>query len=104
MASIFNQGDILLGDSHEYDGEISPFDKPEIDALILRELQKVICLNDWTIGERWSGIYAKHAEKPVYEHEPYAGVHVFVGTGGAGMSMSFGLAERAWKRWMGESE
>lgn len=104
MASIFNNGDLLLGDSHEYDGEIRPFDNPIIDELILRELKKVIRLEDWTIRERWSGIYAKHAEEPVYEHTPYAGVHVFVGTGGAGMSMSFGLAERAWKRWTGENE
>ena len=28
-------------------------------------------------------------------------VYVFVGTGGAGMTMSFALAERTWKRWTG---
>ncbi len=103
MASVFDSGDILLGDSHEYDGEISPFDKAEIDELMVRELRKVIRLNDWTIQERWHGVYAKHSQVPVFESEAMPGVNVFVGTGGAGMTMSFGLAERAWKRWMGEN-
>jgi len=103
MASMFDNGDILLGDSHEYDAEISPFDKVEIDELLLRELRKIICLNDWTIHERWHGIYAKHSQMPVFECEVMPRIHVFVGTGGAGMTMAFGLAERAWKRWIGEN-
>ncbi len=86
------------------DDEITPFDKAEIDSLMLRELRKVIHLDDWTITERWHGIYAKHATKPVIECEVRRGVHLFLGTGGAGMTMSFGLAENAWKRWMGESD
>lgn len=101
MASTFNNGDILLGDSHEYDDQITPFDKVIIDDLIIRELKKVIHLENWTMHERWSGIYAKHLESPVFEAEPTPGVHVFTGTGGAGMTMAFGLAERAWKNWTG---
>ncbi len=104
MASIFNNGDILLGDSHEYDADISPFDKAEIDELMVRELRKVIRLDDWTIHERWHGIYGKSTEFPVIEREPESQVHACVGTGGAGMTMAFGLAERAWKRWMGDCE
>ena len=104
MASAFDSGDILLGDSHEYDADISPFDKAEIDELMLRELRKILCLNDWTIHERWHGIYAKHSQLPVFECEIMPRIHVFVGTGGAGMTMAFGLAERAWKRWTGENE
>lgn len=104
MASAFDNGDVLLGDSHEYDEEISPFDKAEIDELLLRELRKVIRLDDWTIHERWHGIYAKHSQWPVFESQAMPGVSVFVGTGGAGMTMAFGLAERAWKRWTGENK
>ncbi len=104
MASIFNSGDILLGDSHEYDADISPFDKAEIDKLMVRELRKVIRLDDWTIHERWHGIYGKSTEFPVIEREPESQVHACVGTGGAGMTMAFGLAERAWQRWMGDCE
>jgi glycine/D-amino acid oxidase-like deaminating enzyme len=103
MASQFAGGEVILGDSHEYGAEISPFDKPEIDDLILRESRKVFRLNDWNMTQRWHGIYAKHPALPVFEQTVGDGVHVFVGTGGAGMTLSFGLAERAWKRWLGES-
>ena len=100
MASPFRSGDILLGDSHEYDADISPFDKAEIDDLMVRELRKIIRLNDWTMHERWHGIYAKHPELPVVEQEVEPGVFAFTGTGGSGMTMSFGLAERTWTRWL----
>jgi FAD dependent oxidoreductase TIGR03364 len=103
MASQFPGGEVILGDSHEYGDDITPFDKSEIDDLILRELRKVIRLNDWTIRERWHGVYAKHSTLPVFESTAEDGTQIFVGTGGAGMTMSFGLAERAWTRWMGET-
>ena len=99
MASVFPGGEVVLGDSHEYGENISPFDKTEIDDLILHELTKVIQLDDWSITQRWHGIYAKHGALPVFEKQIEPKVHLFVGTGGAGMTMSFGLAEQAWQRW-----
>ena len=99
MASAFPSGQVILGDSHEYDQDITPFDKQEIDDLMLRELRKVITLSDWTITERWHGIYAKHPTLAIFEQELDPGVHAFVGPGGAGMTMSFGLANNAWDRW-----
>ena len=104
MASMFDTGEVILGDSHQYEDQITPFDSAEIDDLILRELHKVIQLSDWTITQRWHGVYAKHPRLPVYEADVADGIHVFVGTGGAGMTMSFGLADRAWRRWTGEGE
>lgn len=101
MASHFANGDVILGDSHEYDEDISPFDKPEIDDLMLRELRRVIRLPDWTVTERWHGVYAKHSDLPIVEASPAAGVRICVGPGGAGMTMSFGLADEAWNRWKG---
>lgn len=97
MASQFESGEVILGDSHEYGDDISPFDKIEIDELMIRELKKVIRLDDWTIKEKWHGIYAKHPDLPVYEKEINETVSLFVGTGGAGMTMSFGLADRYWE-------
>jgi D-hydroxyproline dehydrogenase subunit beta len=103
MASVFPGGEVVLGDSHEYGENISPFDNTEIDDLILHELRKVIQLDDWVIKQRWHGIYAKHGTLPVFEKQIESKVHLFVGTGGAGMTMSFGLAEQAWQRWETES-
>jgi FAD dependent oxidoreductase TIGR03364 len=104
MASQFPNGDVVLGDSHEYDERITPFNSESIDDLILRELRKVIRMDNWNVTERWFGVYAKHPEQPVVSREVQPGCHVFVGTGGAGMTMAFGLADHAWRNWQGESD
>jgi FAD dependent oxidoreductase TIGR03364 len=103
LASQLGSGEVILGDSHEYGDQVTPFDKAEIDDLIICEARKVLHFTDWTMRQRWNGIYAKHPDLPVFETTSADGVHVFVGTGGAGMTMAFGLAERAWKRWLGEA-
>lgn len=98
MASQNDCGEVVLGDSHEYDSEISPFDRSEIDELILRELRRQFVFPDWTIASRWHGIYAKHLHYPMLEVEPRPGIHVCVAPGGAGMTMSLGIADRFWKQ------
>jgi FAD dependent oxidoreductase TIGR03364 len=99
MASQTNTGQVILGDSHEYDDAIEPFDTAEIEELMLRELRLVFDLPDWTIASRWQGIYAKHPDAPVFAHEPEPGVALRTGTGGSGMTMAFGLTERDWECW-----
>lgn len=99
MATQRDGGELTLGDSHEYGDEISAFDKSEIDDLIIRELKRIIVLPDWSVSERWHGIYTKHPEDAVYTDSPLPGVQLCVGPGGAGMTMSFGLASQLWNEW-----
>ncbi|MDY3556903.1 TIGR03364 family FAD-dependent oxidoreductase [Gemmata sp. JC717] len=96
MASQNDRGEVVIGDSHEYDADISVFDKTEIDELILKELRTMIDVPDWTIGARWHGVYAKHPEKHFVTHEPHPGCVIAVAPGGLGMTMSFALAEDWW--------
>ena len=97
MASQHDAGHVVLGDSHEYDDGITPFDNPEIEALMLRELRRQFSFPDWTIESRWHGCYAKHPSEPFCRISPRPDVTICVSPGGAGMTLSFGWAEEFWQ-------
>jgi FAD dependent oxidoreductase TIGR03364 len=94
MASQNGLGELVLGDSHEYGAAIEPFDKPEIDRLVLDYLRTFLDVADVPIAARWHGVYAKHPTEPYTALRPAPGVTAVIGVGGAGMTLSFGLAER----------
>ena len=90
------RGEVVIGDSHEYGAAIEPFDKTAIDDLILGYLGSFL---SWSAAElriraRWHGIYVKHPAEPYFVAHPAPGVTIITGVGGAGMTLSFGLAER----------
>jgi FAD dependent oxidoreductase TIGR03364 len=93
MVAQNGRGEVVIGDSHEYDQAIEPFDKPEIDALILNYLRSFLDA-DLRITSRWHGTYAKHPVEPYFRAFPAPGVTAVTATGGAGMTLSFGLAEQ----------
>lgn len=96
MVSQAADGGLILGDSHEYGEPVQPFDREEIDALILRELRRIVDLPDWGIAERWHGVYPKLPGRTHFLAQPLPGVVLFTGLGGSGMTMSFGLADALW--------
>ena len=104
MASQNGCGEVILGDSHEYDEQITPFDKALIDELIFREIRRIANLPDWTIQQRWHGIYPVAPNGIEFVAEPEANVHLAIASGGCGMTMSFGLAEEKWLAWHGPVE
>jgi FAD dependent oxidoreductase TIGR03364 len=104
MAAQNSRGEVILGDSHEYGDEVTPFDKVCIDELMLRELRRMLELPHWTIDERWHGVYAKAPDLVQFSTDPEHSVHVAIASGGAGMTMSFGLADEQWSQWHGAAE
>jgi D-hydroxyproline dehydrogenase subunit beta len=92
MISQTTAGELTLGDSHDYGLVPSPFNRDEIDTLILKHLNSFARVPDFAVAERWYGVYAKHPEKPYLRFHPEDGVEVITGLGGAGMTLSFGVA------------
>jgi FAD dependent oxidoreductase TIGR03364 len=103
LVSQNGQGELTIGDSHEYGGEIDPFDKAEIEGWILDYLRGFLEVPGLKIASRWHGTYAKHPERPYVVLEPAPDVRIVTGVGGAGMTLSFGLAETLIEQVLGPS-
>jgi glycine/D-amino acid oxidase-like deaminating enzyme len=88
-----NAGELIIGDSHEYSLTIEPFDREDINLIILNYLSSFFNTHDIRITERWHGIYPKVKGNIDMVVEPERGVTIVNGLGGAGMTLSFGLAE-----------
>jgi FAD dependent oxidoreductase TIGR03364 len=94
MVAQNGRGELTIGDSHEYGLTHDPFDKDFINRKILEYLRCFACFRDWSVTETWNGVYAKLTDGEAdlfFSPEPY--VYVINGVGGAGMTLSFGLAE-----------
>ncbi|MEE3235600.1 MAG: TIGR03364 family FAD-dependent oxidoreductase [Candidatus Latescibacterota bacterium] len=93
LASQNGAGEILIGDSHEYEWQPSIFDQPLIDELILDYLKSFLVVPSLKITQRWHGIYAKLPGQSEFVAYPDEEVTIVNGVGGAGMTTAFGLAE-----------
>lgn len=93
MASQMPDGSVTIGDSHKYGLTINAFNQEAIDQRILDYLATFARFPNLKLAERWHGVYAKHFDKPYCVFYPEPSVRVVTGIGGAGMTLSFGLAE-----------
>jgi D-hydroxyproline dehydrogenase subunit beta len=91
-------GECVIGDSHEYGGDITQFEKTHIDDLVLEYLRSFVRIPDQRIEARWSGFYAKDPAGP----HTVVGIDdrtvVVTGLGGAGMTLGPVLGEELWPR------
>lgn len=99
MVSQNATGELTIGDSHEYGNTHDPFDKAFINQMILDYLKKFAAFKNWNIIQTWNGIYPKltNGDTELF-FSPEAGVYALNGLSGAGMTLSFGLAEEIVKR------
>jgi FAD dependent oxidoreductase TIGR03364 len=94
LVSQHADGALTIGDSHAYDAAIAPFDSSAIDARILRYLRSFFRMRGVSIESRWHGIYVQHPQDAWCVLDPAPDVTVVTGLGGAGMTLSFGVAEQ----------
>jgi len=87
-------GELTIGDSHHYGSTIEPFDRADVDEAILRYLKTFAQAPTFEIAEHWNGTYPKLPGKTEFIASPAPGVTIANGLGGAGMTLSFGLAEQ----------
>lgn len=93
MVSQNPSGELVIGDSHEYGDPLSPFDRDDINNAILDYLRRMAQVPDIAIAETWHGVYCKSPGKSEWIEKPVDGVTIVTGLSGAGMTLSFGLAE-----------
>jgi FAD dependent oxidoreductase TIGR03364 len=95
-------GELIIGDSHHYGSTHEPFDHEAINDIILAYLQSFAMLPNLTITERWHGVYPRIDNDLCLIAEPEKGVTVVNCLGGAGMTLSFGVAEETVARVVNE--
>jgi FAD dependent oxidoreductase TIGR03364 len=88
-------GALTLGDSHQYGLHVDPFNREDVDDLILQYTFGFLKAPDLRIAERWQGVYAKHPARPLVTMTPEPNVHIVASPGGSGMTLSFGVGERS---------
>ncbi|WGW11637.1 TIGR03364 family FAD-dependent oxidoreductase [Saxibacter everestensis] len=87
-------GQITIGDSHHYDLTQDPFETQDVFDAILDYFDTFVSVPRREIAETWHGIYPSLPDGKRYLlSEPEPGVSIVNGLGGAGMTMSFGLAQ-----------
>ncbi len=84
---------LVVGDSHHYATTPAPFGRDDIDALILRELGRVLELPGRAVVQRWIGTYASSPDRTILIDRPAERVRIVMVTNGTGASTAFGLAE-----------
>lgn len=89
-----NYGELIIGDSHHYGNTLEPFDTEAINQVILNYFHTFFQSRDIEITERWHGVYPKIKGQLNLVLHPEKDVMIVNGLGGAGMTLSFGLAEK----------
>ena len=90
-------GDLLLGDTHEYGDTVSPFGNERLDELVLAEARRLLGVDRLTVRERWHGVYPSAPGDPFLTDWPLPGVAVVEVVSGVGMTTALGLAPRTFQ-------
>ena len=86
-------GDLIVGDSHDYSRDPSPFNGEQVDNWMLHLCQETLGC-EVQVVERWQGVYGARGAKPFTWLEVVPGLHAALMHTGVGMSVGPAMAER----------
>jgi FAD dependent oxidoreductase TIGR03364 len=86
-------GELIIGDSHHYGSDPSPFNAEQVDDWMLELAEQTLGCKVQVV-ERWQGVYGSRGPGPFSFLRPMPGVSVALMHTGVGMSVGPALAER----------
>jgi FAD dependent oxidoreductase TIGR03364 len=86
------QGDLIIGDTHDYVDTPTPFRDERLDELLLAEARRLLGADAIEVRERWIGVYPSAPGRDFVETAPFEGARVVEVTSGLGMTMALGHA------------
>lgn len=85
-------GELIIGDSHDYGSDPSPFNAEQVDNWLLELAEQTLGCRVRVV-ERWQGVYGARGPAPFSLLEAAPGVHVALMHTGVGMSVGPAMAE-----------
>lgn len=94
-------GELIIGDSHHYGCDPSPFNSEQVDNWLLELAEQTLGCKVQVI-ERWQGVYGARGAQPFSFLQAAPGVHAALMHTGVGMSVGPAMAERNIRTLLGE--
>lgn len=86
-------GELIIGDSHHYDSDPSPFNAEQVDDWLIELAQQTLGCKVQVV-ERWQGVYGSRGPGPFSFVQAAPGVSAALMHTGVGMSVGPAMAER----------
>ena len=92
------EGNLIVGDSHEYalypeKDRLYPYlTNNSINQLILEEMKKIMCIENYSIVKTWNGMYTQSIDEDILQMKLDENIHMISAIGGKGMTASLGWA------------
>ncbi|WP_411565903.1 TIGR03364 family FAD-dependent oxidoreductase [Pseudomonas orientalis] len=86
-------GELIIGDSHEYGSDASPFNAEQVDDWLIELAEQTLGCKIQVV-ERWQGVYGSRGPAPFSFVQAAAGISVALMHTGVGMSVGPAMAER----------
>jgi len=94
-------GELIIGDSHHYGSDPSPFNAEQVDDWMIELAEQTLGCKVQVV-ERWQGVYGSRGPGPFSFLRPAPGLSVALMHTGVGMSVGPAMAERNVATLLGE--